>query len=93
MKMIPRSLVLSPLALVLAACAAWAMPRAQGPAEKPGSDPWMLGARLAVRAYTKASDAYAANVLGSVALWSLLIAAALVLLEWLLGRRRGPHAD
>jgi hypothetical protein len=50
--------------------------------------PWMHGTNLALRAYTRASDAYTADPLGSVALWAVLIAAGLVLLEWLVARRR-----
>jgi hypothetical protein len=46
---------------------------------------------VALQAYSKASDAYTANVACSVALWTLLIAAAIVLLEWLLGRGRPPR--
>jgi hypothetical protein len=50
-------------------------------------DVWLQGAELALQAYTRASDAYAQNwVSPSVALWTLGIAAAVVLVEWLLGR-------
>lgn len=57
------------------------------------ADPWLRGAHVALRAYTRASDAYAAHQLGSVALWAVLMAAALVLLEWLVAqRRRNPRA-
>lgn len=57
------------------------------------ADPWLHGAHLALRAYTRASDAYAAHQLDSVALWAVLIAAGLVLLEWLVAhRRRTPGA-
>jgi hypothetical protein len=52
------------------------------------SDGFAQGAEAALQAYTKASDAYAAHMWPSVALWSLLIAAVLVLLEWLVSRRR-----
>jgi hypothetical protein len=46
------------------------------------------GFKLAVGAYTQASDAYAHDALvNSVALWAVLIAAGLVLLEWVLARR------
>lgn len=46
------------------------------------------GFRLALGAYTRASDAYAQHPLvNSVALWAVVIAAALVLLEWMLARR------
>jgi hypothetical protein len=51
------------------------------------SDGFAQGAEAALQAYTKASDAYALNMWPSVALWSVLIAAALVLLEWLVSRR------
>ena len=55
------------------------------------SDPLLQGAEAALQAYTRASDAYAQSfVWPSVALWSALIAAGVVLLEWLLARRRGP---
>jgi hypothetical protein len=48
------------------------------------------GADAAVRAYTRASDAYAADgIVPSVALWTVLIAAMVLLLEWLLSRRGG----
>lgn len=50
-------------------------------------DGFAQGAEAALQAYTKASDAYAAHMWPSVALWSALIAAGLVLLEWLLSRR------
>lgn len=47
------------------------------------------GAEKALQAYTRAADAYAQNGFSpSVALWSLLIAAALVLVEWLVARPR-----
>jgi hypothetical protein len=51
------------------------------------------GAEKALQAYTRAADAYAQNLTApSVALWSVLIAAAVVLLEWLLGRPGRPGA-
>lgn len=54
------------------------------------TDPLVQGAHKALVIYSRASDAYAANLLApSVAFWALLIAAAVVLLEWLLARRRG----
>jgi len=55
---------------------------------------WGRGVNLALKAYSVASDAYAqAMPLSSVALWSVLIAAGLVLLEWLLSfHRRQPGA-
>jgi hypothetical protein len=51
---------------------------------------WLVqGAESAVRAYTGASDAYAQDGLApSVALWSVVIAVGVVLLEWVLSRRR-----
>jgi hypothetical protein len=52
------------------------------------SDGFAQGAEAALQAYTKASDAYAAHMWPSVAIWSVLIAAALVLIEWLLARAR-----
>ena len=52
------------------------------------ADPLVQGAEAALQAYTRASDAYAQSVVSpSVALWSVLIAAGVVLLEWLLARR------
>ena len=49
---------------------------------------WAQGVRLALGAYTQASDAYAHDALvNSVALWAVLIAGGLVLLEWALARR------
>ncbi|MDB5956044.1 hypothetical protein [Ramlibacter sp.] len=56
---------------------------------RPGddADPLVQGAQLALQAYTRASDAYAQSFVSpSVALWSLLIAAGVVLLEWLVAR-------
>jgi len=46
---------------------------------------WAQGIRVALKAYTRASDAYAAlnNLpVPPVALWAVGIAAAIVLLEW-----------
>ena len=82
-----RPLVLSVLALALGAASA--LPQRAAPLE--AADPWALGARVALQAYSRASDAYTANVACSVALWTVLIAALVVLLEWLLGRGRPPH--
>ena len=51
---------------------------------------WSQGLGLALGAYTQASDAYSNDaLLNSVALWAVLIAAGLVLLEWVLARRAG----
>ncbi len=50
-------------------------------------DPLMQAAHRAVKAYSRASDAYTADLL-SVALWALVIAAGVVLLEWLAWRYR-----
>lgn len=53
-----------------------------------GQGSWANGVKLALKAYTRASDAYAQDLpTSSVALWALLIAAGIVLLEWLLARR------
>lgn len=62
----------------------------RGASAKPEpEDPLVQGARIGVQAYSRASDAYAQGVMSpSVALWSLGIAAAVVLLEWLLARLR-----
>jgi len=52
---------------------------------------WAQGIKVALKAYTRASDAYAQNlVTPSVALWAVLIAAGFVLLEWLVSTRH-PH--
>jgi len=49
---------------------------------------WTNGFTLAVKAYSRASDAYAQDAMfTSVATWAVLIAAGLVLLEWVLARR------
>jgi hypothetical protein len=48
---------------------------------------WAQGIRLALKAYTRASDAYQGMVGPSVALWVVLIAGGIVLLEWLLATR------
>lgn len=87
-----RQLAVAPFVLTLCAACAWVRQGAAGAAPALAG-PWVHGTHVALRAYTRASDAYAANRLDSVALWSLVIAAALVLLEWLAARRRrGPHA-
>jgi len=52
---------------------------------------WAQGIRVAVKAYTRASDAYQNMMAPSVALWAVLIAAGIVLLEWLLTRRNDQH--
>ena len=50
-------------------------------------EPWAQGIRVALKAYTRAADAYALNlVVPPVALWAVGIAAAIVLLEWVLAR-------
>lgn len=52
---------------------------------------WAQGIKVALKAYTRASDAYAQNLVApSVALWAVLIAAGFVLLEWLIASRH-PH--
>lgn len=52
---------------------------------------WAQGIKVALKAYTRASDAYAQNlVVPSVALWAVLIAAGVVLLEWVIAGRH-PH--
>ncbi|HEX2544162.1 MAG TPA: hypothetical protein VHL79_04755 [Ramlibacter sp.] len=52
-------------------------------------DALVEGAQLGLQAYSRASDAYAESFMSpSVALWSLGIAVAVVLLEWLLARGR-----
>lgn len=58
----------------------------------PSFDALVQGADKALHAFTRASDAYAQGLFpSSVALWAVLIAGGVVLLEWLLGRRRNPH--
>jgi hypothetical protein len=53
------------------------------------ADPLVQGAEAALQAYTRASDAYTQSVVSpSVAFWSLVIAAVLVLLEWLVATLR-----
>jgi hypothetical protein len=49
---------------------------------------WAHGIRLALKAYTRASDAYENVVSPSVALWAVLIAAGIVLVEWLVAVRK-----
>lgn len=52
-------------------------------------DALVQAARLGLQAYTRASDAYTEGFMKpSVALWSVGIAAGIVLLEWLLARGR-----
>jgi hypothetical protein len=47
------------------------------------------GGEAALRAYTRASDAYAeGTVASSVAVWSVGIAVGVVLLEWVVAQRR-----
>ena len=49
---------------------------------------WAQGIRVALKAYTRASDAYAQDLFApSVALWAVLIAAGVVLLEWVIASR------
>jgi Ni,Fe-hydrogenase I cytochrome b subunit len=49
---------------------------------------WAQGFKVALKAYTRASDAYAQDaILTSVAMWAVLIAAGIVLLEWVVARR------
>jgi hypothetical protein len=73
---------------------AWCVPAAageEGAMDILPDDGLLQGAELALQAYTRASDAYALSLVApSVALWTLAIAAAVVLLEWLLGRG-GPR--
>lgn len=50
---------------------------------------WDQGIRLAVKLYSRASDAQVQNLVApSVAFWALAIAAGIVLLEWLVSRHR-----
>lgn len=59
----------------------------------PSFDALLQGAQQGVHAFARASDAYAQGFApSSVALWALLIAAGVVLLEWLLGRRTHPRS-
>jgi hypothetical protein len=59
---------------------------------------WAQGIKTALKAYSRASDAaYAPNLplpaelpLQSVTLWALLIAAGVLLLEWLVARHVPP---
>jgi hypothetical protein len=52
-------------------------------------DPFVHGAHKALVVYSRASDAYFDDpVAPSVALWVVLIAGGVVLLEWLLARHR-----
>ena len=53
---------------------------------------WAQGIKVALKAYTRASDAYAQYLFpSSPALWAVLIAGGFVLLEWLLARRNAHH--
>jgi len=52
---------------------------------------WAQGIKVALKAYTRASDAYQNLMAPSVALWVVGIAAGIVLLEWALGRRIAHH--
>lgn len=55
----------------------------------PEPDALLQGAQVAVRAWARASAEYAEHRLGPwVALWTVGIAAGVVLLEWLVARRR-----
>jgi hypothetical protein len=55
------------------------------------SDALMQGAHVAMRAWSRASTEYAEHRMGPwVAVWTLGIAAGLVLLEWLVSHR-SPH--
>jgi hypothetical protein len=66
-----------------------AAPMALPPRAQAGSnaDPWVQAAHQGVKAYSRAADAYTADLM-SVALWALVIAAGVVLLEWLIWRYR-----
>ena len=70
--------------------AATGVPRGHGhgPADV---DPLVQGAHKALAVYSKTSDAYASHhsISPSIALWAVLIAAAVVLLEWVVARRGG----
>ena len=51
------------------------------------TDALAMGAEAALQAYTRASDAYALWAIAPpVAVWALGLAAALVLLEWVVSR-------
>jgi hypothetical protein len=53
---------------------------------------WAQGIKVALKAYTRASDAYAQNLFApSVALWAVLIAGGIVLLEWIVAGRDAHH--
>lgn len=47
---------------------------------------WAQGIRVALKAYTRASDAYQNLMAPSVSVWVVAIAAGIVLLEWLASR-------
>lgn len=88
-----RQLAVAPLVLNLCAACAWAqVQQGASAAGHAAADPWAHGTHVALRAYTRASDAYASPQMGSVALWAVLIAAAVVLLEWLVARGRRHDA-
>jgi hypothetical protein len=56
----------------------------------PDSDALVQGAQAAMHAWARASSEYAVHRMGPwVALWTAGIAAGVVLLEWVLSRRRG----
>lgn len=68
----------------IAAAAAVAMPHK---AQDDSVDPLVRAAHHGLKAYSRAADAYTADLM-SVALWALVIAGAIVLLEWLAWRYR-----
>jgi hypothetical protein len=51
---------------------------------------WAQGIKVALKAYTRASDDYQNLMAPSVALWAVVIAGGIVLLEWLVA---GRHAQ
>jgi hypothetical protein len=72
---------------LLAFAARAAVALAPKAAQEGDMQPLVQGAQRGVQAYSRASDAYAADLV-SVAIWAVLIAAAVVLLEWLAWRYR-----
>ena len=53
---------------------------------------WAQGIRVALKAYSRASDAYAQDWFApSVALWAVAIAGGILALEWLAAWRREQH--
>jgi len=52
---------------------------------------WAQGIKVALKAYTRASDAYQNLMAPSVALWAVAIAVGVVALEWVLARRNAHH--